>query len=68
MELPLTNRRISKQLNENYGNMDTSEKLTSLDPDPDNWIWEYDGDGKRIYKEDQGFISKRLYAQNIKIF
>ena len=42
--------------------MDTSENLKSLGPDPHNRVWEYDGVGKRIYKEDQGFISKGLYA------
>ena len=36
-----------------------------LDPDPDKRIWEYDGDGKRIYKENQGFSSKRLYTRDI---
>ena len=49
-------------MKQNNENMDTSGNLKSLDPDPDNRIWEYDGDGKRIYKENQGFISKRLYA------
>ena len=45
---------------------DTSLNLELLDPDPDKRIWEYDGDGNRIYKINQGFISKRLYTEGFK--
>ncbi len=44
-------------------NMHNSEDLNWLDPDPDKRVWEYDGDGNRIYKVSQGFISKRLYEK-----
>ncbi|MEE2932253.1 MAG: hypothetical protein VX941_02385 [Pseudomonadota bacterium] len=43
-------------------NGNTSVDLNALDPDPDKRVWEYDGDGNRIYKENQGFIAKRLYT------
>jgi len=45
----------------NNGN--TSVDPNTLDPDPDKRVWEYDGDGNRIYKESQGFIFKRLYTK-----
>ena len=45
---------------------DTSLNSKLLDPDPDKRIWEYDGDGNRIYKINQGFISKRLYTEGFK--
>ena len=47
-------------ISNNNGN--TSVDLNALDPDPDKRVWEYDGDGNRIYKENQGFITKRLYT------
>ena len=31
--------------------------------DPDKSVWEYDGDGKKIYKVDQGYNRKTLYTK-----
>jgi len=31
--------------------------------DPDQRVWEYDGDGNKIYKLDQGYQQKTLYTK-----
>ena len=31
--------------------------------DPDKRVWEYDGDGTKIYKLDQGYTRKTLYTK-----
>lgn len=31
---------------------------------PDKRVWEYDGDGTKIYKLDQGYLSKTLYPNS----
>ena len=31
--------------------------------DPDFRVWEYDGDGKKIYKVNQGYKKKTLYTK-----
>ncbi len=31
--------------------------------DPDERVWEYDGDGNKIYKLNQGYEKKTLYTK-----
>ena len=31
--------------------------------DPEERVWEYDGDGTKIYKVDQGYHKKTLYTK-----
>lgn len=35
----------------------------SIELDPSNRMWEYDGDGKRIYKVKAGYSQKTLYEE-----
>tara|TARA_Y100000992_G_scaffold223810_1_gene155713 strand:- start:1219 stop:1395 length:177 start_codon:yes stop_codon:yes gene_type:complete len=37
-------------------------KVTEI-VDPDKRVWEYDGDGTKIYKLDQGYRRKTLYTK-----
>lgn len=32
--------------------------------DPDKRVWEYDGDGKKIYKLNQGYRGKTMYTKS----
>lgn len=40
------------------------DTVRSLDIDPDNREWEYDGDGTMIYKPQAGYMGKTLYDYN----
>ena len=31
--------------------------------DPEKRVWEYDGDGQKIYKVNQGYMKKTLYTK-----
>ena len=37
------------------------DEALGINPDPDQRVWEYDGDGTKIYKPDQGFKSKTQF-------
>ena len=37
------------------------DEALGIDPDPDKRVWEYDGDGQRIYKQSQGYPTKTSY-------
>jgi hypothetical protein len=37
------------------------EEFKSLELEPNERVWEYDGDGQRIYKLECGFSSKTVY-------
>ena len=38
-------------------------KPNTTELDPDKRVWEYDGDGTKIYKLDQGYCKKTLYTK-----
>lgn len=44
-------------------NLSSSIYPDSIEIDPDNRIWEYDGDGKRIYKLKAGYSQKTIYKE-----
>ena len=39
------------------------KKVNIIEIDPDKRVWEYDGDGTKIYKPDQGYQKKTLYSK-----
>ena len=39
------------------------KKINIIEIDPDKRVWEYDGDGTKIYKPDQGYQKKTLYSK-----
>jgi len=42
----------------------TESELKLKEIDPDQRVWEYDGDGTRIYKPEEGYGCKTLYTEN----
>jgi len=43
----------------------TEEDKIKLAPiDPDQRVWEYDGDGTKIYKIEEGYPFKTLYTED----
>ena len=43
--------------------MANKKKINIMEIDPDKRVWEYDGDGTKIYKPDQGYQKKTLYTK-----
>tara|TARA_Y100000817_G_scaffold305754_1_gene290187 strand:+ start:356 stop:529 length:174 start_codon:yes stop_codon:yes gene_type:complete len=43
--------------------LDNKKKINIMEIDPDKRVWEYDGDGTKIYKPDQGYQKKTLYTK-----
>ena len=43
--------------------MANKKKINVTEIDPDKRVWEYDGDGTKIYKPDQGYQKKTLYTK-----
>ena len=41
----------------------TENKIHIQSPDPSERDWEYDGDGTKIYKLDQGYQQKTVYTE-----
>ena len=39
------------------------KKIDAIELDPDKRVWEYDDDGTKIYKPDQGYQKKTLYTK-----
>ena len=44
--------------------MKTESELKLKEIDPDQRVWEYDGDGTRIYKPEEGYKLKTLYTED----
>ena len=43
--------------------MANKKKINIMEIDPDKIVWEYDHDGTKIYKPDQGYQQKTLYTK-----
>ena len=43
--------------------MDNKKKIDVIELDPDKRVWEYDDDGTKIYKPDQGYQQKTPYSK-----
>jgi len=41
------------------------DEALGIDPDPDKRVWEYDGDGQKIYKPSQGYPSKTKFPVSV---
>ena len=41
------------------------DEALGIDPDPDKRVWEYDGDGQKIYKPNQGYPSKTKFPVSV---
>jgi hypothetical protein len=42
----------------------TERELKLKEIDPDQRVWEYDGDGTRIYKLEEGYGCKTVYTED----
>jgi len=44
--------------------MKEEDKMKLAPIDPDQRVWEYDGDGTKIYKIEEGYSLKTLYTED----
>ena len=42
----------------------TEEQIKTREINPDLRVWEYDGDGTRIYKLEEGYGCKTVYTED----